>query len=89
MDQQELRQEIREMVSRSCFFSGIQPDLQPSEPLVLDSMSLIILIQALEDRYAVSIDYRVVDLRHFESLEQIERFILAKLRERQTVREGR
>ncbi|GIQ68869.1 acyl carrier protein [Xylanibacillus composti] len=89
MEQPDLRQELKEIVSSSCFFSGMQEEWGSSEPLVLDSMSLIILIDALEERFAISIDYRHVDLRHFESLERMEHFIRAKLDESHIVREGR
>lgn len=66
---------ILDVVIASELFTEVDPDSSFDTPLHLDSMSLIWLISALENRFAVEIDYRVLELTHFHSINSICNFI--------------
>lgn len=69
---------IREIVLESELFTTIGADCGFDDALNLDSMSLIWLITELERRFAVEIDYRTLDLAHFNSINSIRDFMASQ-----------
>ena len=68
-------QQVKSLVCESQLFAAIEHELDEDEELHWDSMSLIWFITSLEERFGLSIDYRIVSLDHFKTVRSISRFI--------------
>lgn len=76
-----LLQQIRELVRQARLFP-LEVEVEDDDaPLLLDSMSTILLITSFEDKFGVSIDYRTVDLNSFRSVNTIEQLIASHVQE--------
>lgn len=43
--------------------------------LYLDSMTIILIISRLEEKYGLDIDYRRLDLSHFDTIRTIQQYV--------------
>jgi len=77
-------QGIREILSNNQLYTEITSDLGLDDELNLDSMSLIWLIDILEKTYGLEIDYRIVDLSHFKTINTLRDFMETLLQETET-----
>ncbi|MEC0244262.1 hypothetical protein P4H65_00325 [Paenibacillus chitinolyticus] len=71
--------DIKSIVIESGLFQTLDEQVESDMPLQLDSFSLIWLIEQLESRYRISIDYRTLDLEHFSTIRRIHQLVLDKL----------
>ncbi|HEX3029075.1 MAG TPA: acyl carrier protein [Clostridia bacterium] len=78
----EIKKEIRQIVIESNIFVDAEgQQVNDNDPLHLDSMSLMWLITGLEERFGIEINFREVDLRHFETVDSIQNYMESLIKE--------
>jgi acyl carrier protein len=77
----EVKNEIRQMIIEAHIFVEAQEQINDKDPLFLDSMSLMWLITGLEERFGIDINFREVDLQHFETIDSIQNYVDCLMRE--------
>ncbi len=78
----EIKKEIRQIVIESNIFVDVEGQrVNDNDPLHLDSMSIMWLIAGLEERFGIEINFREVDLRHFETVDSIQDYIESLIKE--------
>ena len=73
---------IKRIVIDAEWFTAIGADCGLDDELNLDSMSLIWLINELEQTFEVEIDYRHLDLKRFNTIQAIRDHVVALLEKR-------
>jgi len=74
------RRQVKQLVKESQLFNPIEHELLDDEELVWDSMSLIWFIASLESSFNIQLDYRTIDLKHFNSITAIDLLIEKELK---------
>lgn len=78
----EIKKEIRQIVIESNIFVDVEGQrVNDNDPLHLDSMSIMWLITGLEERFGIEINFREVDLRHFETVDSIQDYMESLIKE--------
>lgn len=71
-----VKKEIRQIIIEANIFVDAEGrQINDNDPLHLDSMSLMWLMAGLEERFGIEINFREVDLRHFETVNSIQNYI--------------
>lgn len=66
---------VAALFERELQFAPVATDTDLFETSVLDSLSFVTLLAALEDEFEVRIAVESLDLRHFASIDAIARFV--------------
>jgi acyl carrier protein len=69
----ECERNVRELVSE---YALVDTD---DAPLLLDSLSVVLLVEALEDRFGVTFAAKDVTPERFESLEALSQFVWSRV----------
>lgn len=77
-----VKKEIRKIIIEANIFVDVEGQrVNDNDPLHLDSMSLMWLITGLEERFGIEINFREVDLRHFETIDSIQNYLDSLIKE--------
>lgn len=78
-----VRQQVREFVGQNFFYGGIGEPLTDDLPLVerggLDQTGVLEIAMFIEETYGVRVDEGDLTPEHFDTIENIARFILLRL----------
>jgi acyl carrier protein len=81
----ELKSDIRSIVQDAINSSGVEIELTDDVSLIdsglLDSLSIVYVVQSLQDRFEIELDFADITLEHFDSVTVISELIAGRFQE--------